>query len=113
MINMPQGDRTGPMGQGPRTGRGMGFCSGFNAPGYANPGFGRGFGRGMGFGRGRGFGFRRFANVPVAPVQPYQEPTKEQELKFLEQEAKEIEQEQKELNTELTEVKKRIQELKK
>jgi hypothetical protein len=39
---------------GPRTGRGAGYCSGFDAPGYANPGPGRGFG--MGGGRGRGFG---------------------------------------------------------
>ncbi len=31
---MPTGDRTGPMGQGPRTGRARGFCSGFDAPGY-------------------------------------------------------------------------------
>jgi uncharacterized protein DUF5320 len=25
---MPHGDRTGPMGQGPKTGRAMGYCSG-------------------------------------------------------------------------------------
>ena len=47
---MPGGDRTGPLGAGPGTGRGMGYCRGFNQPGYANltPG-----------GRGN-FGFRRF-----------------------------------------------------
>lgn len=50
---MPGGDRTGPVGAGPMTGRGAGFCAGYGAPGYANPGFGRG---GMGFGHGRGFG---------------------------------------------------------
>jgi len=48
---MPRGDRTGPMGIGPMTGRGAGFCGGFNAPGYANPAPGRGFGMGGG-GRG-------------------------------------------------------------
>ena len=48
---MPGGDRTGPRGEGPQTGRSMGYCSGQNAPGYLYPGsrfrgggrFGRGF----------------------------------------------------------------------
>jgi len=48
---MPGGDRTGPAGMGPRTGRGAGYCSGYPVPGYANPVAGRG----VGFGRGRGF----------------------------------------------------------
>lgn len=57
---MPYGDRTGPMGQGPMTGRGAGYCAGYGTPGYANPvsgGYGFGRGRGGGWGRG-GFGFR-------------------------------------------------------
>ncbi len=37
---MPGGDRTGPMGMGPRTGWGAGFCAGYGVPGYANPGYG-------------------------------------------------------------------------
>ncbi len=49
---MPRGDRTGPQGMGPRTGRAAGFCAGFDAPGYANASPGRGGGRGGG-GRGR------------------------------------------------------------
>lgn len=50
---MPRGDRTGPMGMGPMTGRRAGYCSGFAAPGYENSvGFGGGYG--CGFGRGRG-----------------------------------------------------------
>ena len=53
---MPGGDRTGPMGMGPMTGRAAGFCAGFGMPGFGNPAPGRGFG--MGFGRGRGFGGR-------------------------------------------------------
>jgi len=59
---MPRGDGSGPGGFGPMTGRGMGFCAGYDAPGYMNPpgpaGFGRGgfYGRGAGFGGGRGFG---------------------------------------------------------
>jgi len=43
---MPRGDRTGPMGFGPMTGRGAGYCAGFGAPGFLNPGGGRGGGRG-------------------------------------------------------------------
>lgn len=50
--SMPRGNGTGPMGMGPMTGRGAGFCAGFAAPGYANPaGFGCGFGGGRGFRR--------------------------------------------------------------
>jgi len=64
---MPGGDRTGPNGLGPMTGRGAGYCAGYPVPGYMNPvpgrggfGYGRGFGRGRGRGRGfgRGFGWR-------------------------------------------------------
>jgi len=56
---MPGGDRTGPLGGGPRTGRGLGYCAGNEQPGYASTplygGWGRGFrGRGAGFG-GRGW----------------------------------------------------------
>jgi hypothetical protein len=55
---MPGGDRTGPMGMGPMTGRGAGFCAGFGVPGFMNRGFGAGFfGRGRG-GRGGGRGWR-------------------------------------------------------
>jgi len=38
------------------TGRGAGYCAGYGVPGYANPVFGRGFGRSQGFGGSRGFG---------------------------------------------------------
>lgn len=43
---MPGMNRTGPLGSGPMSGRGMGLCGG---------GRGTGAGRGMGMGRGRGF----------------------------------------------------------
>ncbi|NLP31090.1 MAG: DUF5320 domain-containing protein [Clostridiales bacterium] len=57
---MPRGDGTGPYGFGPFTGRGAGYCAGYDVPGYANPmGFRRGFSRGMGLGRGRGLGLGR------------------------------------------------------
>jgi hypothetical protein len=59
---MPAGDRTGPYGGGPMTGRGAGYCAGFGIPGYANPIYGRrhagrGFGRGFG---GGGHGWRHW-----------------------------------------------------
>ncbi|MCK4510615.1 DUF5320 domain-containing protein, partial [bacterium] len=31
---MPRGDRSGPGGAGPMTGRGLGYCAGYPAPGY-------------------------------------------------------------------------------
>jgi hypothetical protein len=48
------------MGQGPRTGRGAGYCGPNDQPGFTTAGgrggFGFGRGRGGGFGFGRGFG---------------------------------------------------------
>ncbi|MCU0725548.1 MAG: DUF5320 domain-containing protein [Planctomycetes bacterium] len=66
---MPGFDRTGPQGQGPRTGGGRGFCAGgaareagLTAPAFGG-GFGRGGGRGFGGGRGgRGGGGRGWRN---------------------------------------------------
>jgi hypothetical protein len=61
---MPGFDRTGPMGQGPRTGGGFGDCG----PGAGAGSFGGGLRFGGGFGRGRrsrcayggGFGYGRW-----------------------------------------------------
>jgi len=75
---MPNYDGMGPLGQGPMTGRGLGYCilpytkvprSEQNIPynpaqvppsyGYGRgygPGYGRGYGRGYGPGYGRGYG---------------------------------------------------------
>jgi hypothetical protein len=56
-VTMPRGDRTGPNGAGQMTGRALGYCAGYNEPGFtAEGGRGRGFGRGLGGGRGRGYG---------------------------------------------------------
>ena len=54
---MPRGDRTGPEGEGPLTGRQAGFCAGNDRPGYAEPGPGYA-------GYSRGCGGRRFAGRP-------------------------------------------------
>jgi hypothetical protein len=59
---MPGRNGMGPMGQGPMTGRGMGWCGGANAAidmPQRGPGLGMGRGRGQGQGRGRGRGPRR------------------------------------------------------
>jgi hypothetical protein len=59
---MPRGDRTGPAGMGPMTGRAAGYCAGYPVPGYMNPVGGRGYwGWGRGFwGRGGGRGRRNW-----------------------------------------------------
>lgn len=66
---MPGGDKTGPLGEGSRTGRQQGFCTGNNQPGANSnkPGSGMGLRRNTG-GRGRRksgggiFGRRRNSN---------------------------------------------------
>jgi len=61
---MPRGDRTGPNGNGPMTGRRRGHCTGNDRPGYTenNQNYGRGFGGGFRRGGGRGFGGFRGRN---------------------------------------------------
>ena len=61
---MPRSDRTGPSGEGPKTGRGMGYCTDNDHPGFMNSlsgrgrRYGRGFHGGQGYGWGAGFRFR-------------------------------------------------------
>lgn len=97
---MPRGDGTGPNGAGAMTGRGMGYCAGFNAPGFANAGAGRGFRRG--FGRGRGFGRQSF--VPTQSVQPTVI-TEQEQKQFLEEDLKGLKQEMEEIQKRLKELK--------
>lgn len=52
---MPRGDGSGPLGQGPLTGRRMGNCQVSNERGGFFRGLGSFFGYGCGRGRGRGF----------------------------------------------------------
>jgi hypothetical protein len=85
---MPAQDGTGPMGQGLRTGRGMGPCErGF--------GSGRGVRRGLGMGRGRQM-FCRFAEPIVL--------TGEEQKKILEAEKEELELELKQVKEKLDEI---------
>jgi hypothetical protein len=115
---MPAGDRTGPRGIGPTSGRAAGYCAGFEMPGYANPGFGRGFG--MGFGRGpefggRGGGGRGWRHIFYAAgrpgwmrfggyAAPYQKPDPNLEKQALKDEAEA-------LQSELDSIKKRLDEI--
>ncbi len=77
---MPRGDRTGPGGLGPMTGRGAGCCAGYSAAGYVNPVYGRGAGfgfvRGPGRGPGRGLGRAAGASAGGYPFygDPYPNP---------------------------------------
>ncbi|GAI10274.1 unnamed protein product [marine sediment metagenome] len=74
---MPRFDQTGPLGQGPMTGRGLGPCGG-----------GMGYGRGY----GRGFGWRRFY-------------TQREESEILKDEAEALEQELKAIKERLSQLK--------
>ncbi|MCW4035478.1 MAG: DUF5320 domain-containing protein [Candidatus Bathyarchaeota archaeon] len=112
---MPRGDKTGPMGAGPQTGRAAGYCAGYSVPGYMNPvaGYGRGPRRGRGRGWGRGFGRAQFCYpqpVNVQPIVPQQTP--EQEVTALENYQKQLEAEKNDLEQEMGGVKARILELK-
>ena len=118
---MPWGDGTGPNGRGRMTGRGMGYCAGYDVPGYSNPsqGFGRGFGRGRGLGRGRSFFGRRppISQVPADAGYPYPQRTvtltKDQQSNILEAEKKDLEAELSEVHEEIKQLSQKIQELKK
>jgi hypothetical protein len=69
---MPRGDRTGPAGMGPMTGRAAGYCAGYGVPGFMNPQGGR-MGGGFGWGRGRGrfWGYPPGAGFWGAPYGAY------------------------------------------
>jgi len=85
---MPGKDGTGPLGQGPLTGRGLGPC-------------GRGLGLKRGF--GRGFAWRRFyLDEPIAEPLTL---TKEEQKKILEEEKKDLESELQRIQEKLKELK--------
>ena len=115
---MPGFDGTGPMGQGPRTGGGFGFCgpgagpaTGGYAPGVVY-GVGRGGvpwggGRGRAFGGGRGrWGMARFPYMMPAygGVNPYPQAAPFDEKAFLESQLTNLEQQ-------LTAIKDRLAEI--
>jgi len=86
---MPGGDRTGPMGAGPMTGRRAGYCAGYySAPGFNNtaaPWQGSGFGF-----RGGGRGWRNMfyaAGIPGWQRFGYTPPTPQEEAESLKAQA--------------------------
>jgi hypothetical protein len=105
---MPGGDRTGPLGFGPRTGRAAGYCARYPVPGYINPIYDRDFGHGRGRGRRNLYyatgltGWQRGAYIYPLPM--VQTITKEQELAELKDMAENME-------NELKDIRKRIQEI--
>ena len=100
---MPGGDRTGPAGLGPMTGRAAGHCAGYPVAGFVNLSPRRGF---WGWGRGGGRGRRRWFRGTVWPYEAPVDPTitEEQELETLKAEAEDFE-------GALKGIKKRIEEL--
>ena len=129
---MPRGDGTGPWGQGSRTGRGLGYCSGYSTPGYTKGpgmGLGRGFGRGRGIGFGGGLAWRRggggfggywgIIRTPLYEPRVFAPPiygpagTREDQLKMLNQEKQYLESEVKSIANALEDISKKIKELEK
>ncbi len=121
---MPGGDRTGPWGTGPMTGRGVGYCAGYPVPGNLNPGvgYGRRYRRGFGRGRGRGFvrgwygypqqGYDQPVTPQVIPV-VVQQQAPEQEIANLENYQKDLFADKADLEKEMENIQNRIEELKK
>lgn len=120
---MPRGNKTGPDGAGPTTGRAAGYCTGYSVPGYMNPrhGYGRGFGRGWGRGFRRGWRRGWYAYPPPAFIQPTyphvyppvaQQHTPEQEVAALENYREELTAEKADLEKEIVAIKDKIEELK-
>lgn len=113
---MPRGDRRGPAGYGPMTGRRAGYCAGYAVPGYMNPGPGGGFGWGRGYwGGGRGWRNRAYAWGPPGPwayppAAPYPyyggQPDPEEESELLKQEAEELKRSLSEIERRLSEIEK-------
>jgi len=97
---MPRGDGTGSNGEGPMTGRRLGYCAGFNMPGFMNCRFGRG----MGGGFGRGIGLASRAGAMQIPVQQPVALTEEDEKKILEAELEDLKSEMKEIEKRLKEL---------
>ncbi|MDX9696739.1 MAG: DUF5320 domain-containing protein [Bacteroidales bacterium] len=85
---MPRGDKTGPQGFGPMTGRRMGLCVGNNNPGFANNtntrfGFGRQFKSENSGGQGRRLFGRRFFTSDMQELSTDNRINLENEIKSL------------------------------
>lgn len=101
---MPRGDKTGPYGDGPMTGRRLGNCAGNDSrgfeilPGNFSGGYGRGFGRGRGMGNRFGQGYGRFSDETTPNVS--KETLLENEARILKEQLASIEKQLSELKKE-------------
>lgn len=114
---MPSGDRTGPRRLGSMAGRGLGYCAGYDTPGYVK-GFGMGFSRGSGFGYGRnhGWGYRAPIYAPVYTPFPsgiIPKISPENQLAMLNQEKGYLESEMKSMKSAIEDISKRISDFEK
>ena len=114
---MPGLDGTGPMGEGPMTGGGFGYCVSENMPRYGGygrgfarfgrgggRGYGRGFGRGFGRGYGRGWG-RAAAFGRAVPYPAYQQQIRpEDEMSMLKEDAGYLKQELSHIESRISEL---------
>lgn len=108
---MPGGNRTGPMGAGPMTGRGAGFCAGSGRPGTMG---GRGaMGFGAGGGRGCDWRNRFFASGLPAWPRWWGSGTAEASAMSVDQEKQMLEQQLKPLQDALDSMKQRLSDLEK
>src|SRR3989339_948065 len=106
---MPRGNGTGPMGAGPMSGRGAGYCAGNGVPGFINriPGMGNGMGRGFGRGFGMGMAWRRgwAGNMPQAPLPFYANaPKAADEIEMMKNQAKYLSEALEGINQRITEL---------
>jgi hypothetical protein len=114
---MPGFDGTGPLGQGPRTGGGFGYCPPTAGPYYGQPvvygvgrgGLPRGGGRGFAYGGGRGRGRRFWGVAPVAPGYYPAAPapvqmTAEDEIVWLKEQSQMLQDQLNQINERITEL---------
>lgn len=115
---MPRGNRMGPTGMGPMTGRAAGFCTGADVPGYADPAKRRGVGhlncQPLGGGRRWRRGFRDFgfpgwmrargAGGSYGYPAPYQPPDPTVERQALKNQAEALQSELDVINKRLAEI---------
>jgi hypothetical protein len=112
---MPAFDGTGPLGQGPRTGGGFGYCpptpgavyGGNVVYGVGRGGRPRGGGRGRAFGGGRGWNRRYWQPYPTPPAYGYDMPAQsvpEQELAWLREQSQMMQQQLEQINARIEEL---------
>jgi len=113
---MPGFDGTGPLGQGPRTGGGFGYCSPGSGPAYGvggfaygvgRGGFPRGGGRGRAWGGGRGWGWQAMSGGYPPPnwgAPPVAQWTPQQELEALQAQAQAMDGELQSIRQRITEL---------